>query len=181
MNQFYKRPVLLIEFDEGTPFKLTDISRDTTFGADVSQVSIISKISLLTINYPNLQIIWSKGPVHTAEIFRDFKQNALDAQKDPDLVKIDKIGKMADPDQVDEPREDGEQDSNFNRYLPREFLKRIPGVSSYNVNKIALNVRNMVELVKTSEEDLAEIVGARDAASIKKFLEQKVPPNPHPE
>ena len=36
MNQFYKKPVLLIEFDESIPFKLQDIEKDTTAGAEIS-------------------------------------------------------------------------------------------------------------------------------------------------
>ena len=62
MNQFYKRPVLLIEFDEGIPFRLQHIYNDSTLGADVTASSIISKISLLTLHFPRMQIIWSKNP-----------------------------------------------------------------------------------------------------------------------
>jgi hypothetical protein len=36
MNQFYKKPVLLIEFDEGIPFKLQDIDKNVVAGAEIS-------------------------------------------------------------------------------------------------------------------------------------------------
>lgn len=65
-----------------------------TAGAEISSQSIISKISLLTLHFPNLQIIWSKSPKHTAEICADLKKNLVGAQKDPDLQKIEKIGKV---------------------------------------------------------------------------------------
>ena len=55
MCRYYKRPVLLIEFDESIPFKLTDPSpSDSITGAEVNPASIISKLSLLTLHFPNL-------------------------------------------------------------------------------------------------------------------------------
>jgi DNA excision repair protein ERCC-4 len=54
MARFYKRPILLIEFDEIIPFKLTDASSDSALGGDVNPGSIISKITLLTLHFPTL-------------------------------------------------------------------------------------------------------------------------------
>ena len=72
MYQFYKRPALLIEFDEAIPFQLID----KTPSESVSAQSIISKISLLTLHFPTLQLIWSRSPSHTAEIFHELKKSA---------------------------------------------------------------------------------------------------------
>jgi hypothetical protein len=36
--------------------------------------------------------------MHTAEIFRDLKNNLPSAQNDPDLLKIEKIGKVGNID-----------------------------------------------------------------------------------
>jgi ERCC4-type nuclease len=58
-------------------------------------------------------------------------------------------------------------DNNCNRFLPREFLKRIPGVNSHNISKLMSRVENLVELAKISEESLREIVGSRDAGAIR--------------
>ena len=73
MNQYYKKPVLLVEFDESIDFRLQDIAIDKSLGADISPQSVMSKLSLLILHFPNLQILWSKGPEHTAEIFQDIK------------------------------------------------------------------------------------------------------------
>lgn len=54
MNQFYKKPTLLIEFDDNIPFKLQDPAGAPQNGADISPSSVISKISLLSLHYPNL-------------------------------------------------------------------------------------------------------------------------------
>ncbi len=54
MCRFYKKPVLLIEFDESIPFKLHDSAQESTLGGDVNPGSIISKITLLTLHFPLL-------------------------------------------------------------------------------------------------------------------------------
>jgi hypothetical protein len=36
--------------------------------------------------------------------------------------------------------------------MPKEFLKRIPGVNSNNINIIMKSVKNMIELVRLDEE-----------------------------
>ena len=71
MHRYYKKPVLLIEFDDTVPFKLIDPSFTAEYvpGGELTIVSIISKIAMLTLNFPNLQILWSTGPEHTAELF----------------------------------------------------------------------------------------------------------------
>ena len=90
MCRFFKMPILLIEFDESVPFKLQDNSFESALGGDVNPTSIISKISLLTLHFPALKIMWSKGPSHTADLFRELRkaQTGLFGPisfKDPDL------------------------------------------------------------------------------------------------
>jgi DNA excision repair protein ERCC-4 len=74
MNRYYKRPILLIEFDESIPFRLNDPTLEMTTGGEVNPTSIISKLSLLSLHFPNLAIIWSKSPSHTADIFKELKK-----------------------------------------------------------------------------------------------------------
>jgi ERCC4-type nuclease len=100
MHRFYKTPVLLVEFDEHMPFKLEDHTFPTDYvsGGDLSIVAIFSKLSMLAVNFPGLQILWSTGPAHTAEIFYQIKraEQAKGVLTDPDLHKIIRIGKVAD-------------------------------------------------------------------------------------
>ena len=65
-------------------------------GGDISPASIISKLTLLTIHFKKLQIIWSRSPKHTAEIFRNLKNLPVNKNSDPDLQKIARTGKMGD-------------------------------------------------------------------------------------
>jgi len=153
---------------------------------------VISKITLLTLHFPNLQIIWSKSPRHTAEIFMDLKRSLEGAQRDPDLMKIEKIGKvsnnsdilnkkikdldLSDPDEVEEretdPQAQAEQD--YGKLLPREFLKRIPGVNSNNISFITKQCKNMIDLVNLPKEKLREIIGAKNAKMVRHFLSTRV-------
>jgi hypothetical protein len=46
-----------------------------------------------------LSLIWSKGPAHTAEIFKDIKKQKIlggFSTTDPDLQKISKIGTIGE-------------------------------------------------------------------------------------
>lgn len=121
--------------------------------------------------------------MHTAEIFRDLKKNLPGADQDPDLAKIDKIGKVGNMNLDDYDAENKDFDpndpaaqsmENFNRLMPREFLKRIPGVTSSNINTIMKSVKNMIELVRMDESDLRKLVGNKNARAIKSFLETRV-------
>jgi len=53
MVRYYKRPVLLIEFDESIPFKFYE-ANDSALGGELNSQSIISKITLLTLHFPSL-------------------------------------------------------------------------------------------------------------------------------
>ena len=186
MNQFYKKPCLLIEFDEDIPFKLQDINRELTAGLEISAQSVISKISLLTLHFPNLQIIWSKSPKHTAEILMDMKKTLECARQDPDLMKIEKIGKVGkleaisssikdlDLNAEDEEKEGKEDGESYGKLLPREFLKRIPGINSNNMPIVIKHCKNMMDLVCMPFDQLKDIIGAKNAKQVKSFLETKV-------
>jgi DNA excision repair protein ERCC-4 len=145
MCRFYKKPILLIEFDESVPFKLYDGQNESAMGGDVNPQSIISKISLLALHFPLLMIMWSKGPSHTAELFKELRKQTSGflggiSVKDPDLSKIAKIGTVGEAGD-DETEEDQRDDSDyFKKYLPLEFLKKLPGVDSNSVAKIIRSV-----------------------------------------
>jgi ERCC4-type nuclease len=110
--------------------------------------------------------------MHTAEICRDLKKNLPGASKDPDLLKIEKIGKVGSIDLDGEA--DQAEEGEFNRLMPREFLKRVPGVTSNNINVIMKSVKNIIELVRLPEDNLKELVGPKSAKLIKNFFETKV-------
>ena len=57
-------------------------------GDDVTPNSIISKLSLLILHFPRLQIIWSQSLHATAEIFASLKAN----QDEPNKTKAMQVG-----------------------------------------------------------------------------------------
>ena len=79
---------------------------------------------------------------------------------------------MINEEEIDENDEiKNEKNESYNRLMPREFLKRIPGINSYNIQKIINNVKNMIELVKMSEDQLSDLIGQKSAKMVKDFLD----------
>ena len=101
-------------------------------GGDISPASVISKLSLLTLHFKKLQILWSKSPQHTAEIFRALKDLPENKNNDPDLQKIARTGKLGVEDE-----DADDSDDEFNRFMPVEFLKRVPGLDSGKLAELA--------------------------------------------
>ncbi|KAK1882150.1 DNA repair endonuclease XPF [Dissostichus eleginoides] len=75
MTRYYKRPVLLIEFDPAKPFSLMARS---DFRHEISANDISSKLTLLTLHFPRLRILWCPSPHATAELFEDLKEGRLE-------------------------------------------------------------------------------------------------------
>lgn len=83
MIRFYRTAVLLIEFDESRPFSFQPVS---SISSEIAQGSIQSKLTLLSLHFPSLRIMWMRSPKNTAEMFDQIKQNqeepvAADAEK----------------------------------------------------------------------------------------------------
>lgn len=93
-------------------------------------------------------------------------------KQDPDLEKIAKTGKV-DNDALSDDEED------YSRFLPIEFLKRLPGVESSKLKEIikkgkALGIRTMVDICTADIDNLSEMFGHKQAREVKQFLERKV-------
>ena len=71
MCRHYRKPILLIEFDSSRAFTMNAASDITS---EISNSSIISKLSLLCIHFPPLRILWSRDPEMTADMFCELKQ-----------------------------------------------------------------------------------------------------------
>lgn len=89
MSAHYKYPILLIEFEKSRSFTLQ--SSSSIFERSSSKMNkgggggggagagtapnmdLQSKLTLLTLHFPKLGIIWSQSPQATAEIFEDLK------------------------------------------------------------------------------------------------------------
>ncbi|XP_042293361.1 DNA repair endonuclease XPF isoform X1 [Sceloporus undulatus] len=152
MSRYYKRPVLLIEFDPSKSFSLTPRA---SLYQEISNNDITSKLTLLTLHFPRLRLLWCPSPYATAELFEELKQN----RPQPDAATA--IAITADSENLPE----------LDKYNsgPQDFLLKLPGVSTKNCLAIMNHVKSIAELITFSQDKLAELLG--NTASAKQLYE----------
>lgn len=154
MSKFYKEVVLLLEFDDNIEFRLKDTYSSNSDIKNVDPSSVFSKLTLLLMNFPNVTLFWSKSQKETVKIFQRLKKYT----NNPDLERVEKIGKMLHSKQKDLDLEDisncylnflaeyEESKDSRNKYLPQDFLRSIPGVSHKSIPVMFKGVKNIREL-----------------------------------
>ncbi|XP_007950002.1 DNA repair endonuclease XPF [Orycteropus afer afer] len=154
MSRYYKRPVLLIEFDPSKPFSL--VSRGA-FHQEISSSDISSKLTLLTLHFPRLRILWCPSPHATAELFEELKQN----KPQPDAAAA--MAVTADSETLPE--------SEKYSPGPQDFLLKMPGVNAKNCRSLMHHVKNIAELATLSQDKLTSILGnAANAKQLHDFI-----------
>ncbi|XP_039089538.1 DNA repair endonuclease XPF isoform X1 [Hyaena hyaena] len=154
MSRYYKRPVLLIEFDPSKSFSLT--SRGA-FHQEISSSDISSKLTLLTLHFPRLRILWCPSPHATAELFEELKQN----KPQPDAATA--MAVTADSETLPE--------SEKYNPGPQDFLLKMPGVNAKNCRALMHHVKNIAELASLSQDELAGVLGnASNAKQLYDFI-----------
>uniref|UniRef100_A0A3Q0RCE3 DNA repair endonuclease XPF n=1 Tax=Amphilophus citrinellus TaxID=61819 RepID=A0A3Q0RCE3_AMPCI len=143
MTRYYKKPVLLIEFDPAKPFSLMARS---DFRHEISSNDISSKLTLLTLHFPRLRILWCPSPHATAELFLELKQS----QPEPDAAAAQAV--TAESDTVAE-------SADLYNPGPYDFLMKMPGVNTKNYKALIKNADSLADIAKLSQEKLAEILG----------------------
>lgn len=155
MTRYYKRPVLLIEFDPAKPFSLT---ARTDFRHEISSNDISSKLTLLTLHFPRLRILWCPSPHATAELFLELKKGRFE----PDAASAQAV--TAESDMVAE-------SADLYNPGPYDFLLKMPGVNTKNYRALIKNADSLADLVKFSQDKLAELLGnANNAKLLYEFL-----------
>ncbi|NXP82461.1 XPF endonuclease, partial [Ramphastos sulfuratus] len=142
MSRYYKRPILLIEFDPNKPFSL--IPRGS-LQQEISSNDITSKLTLLTLHFPKLRILWCPSPHATAELFEELKQN----HPQPDAETAMSI--TADSEILPE--------SDKYNPGPQDFLLKMPGINAKNCRALMNHVKSISELVTLSKDELTKILG----------------------
>ena len=163
MLQHYKSPMLLIEFDQNKSFTLDTFGTDhTTTGiSSASNPSDLqSKITLLTIAFPRLKVIWSSSPYQTAEIFEELKKQ----QEEPDPIKAVQIGL--------DPGEDAEEKS-WNQ-APQDMLRAVPAITEKNLSRLTLEVGSVLDISNLNEEELDGYVGREAGRQVHRFFNRSV-------
>ncbi|KAM8836185.1 DNA repair endonuclease XPF isoform 2-T2 [Spinachia spinachia] len=155
MTRYYKKPVLLIEFDPAKPFSLMARS---DFRHEISSNDVSSKLTLLTLHFPRLRILWCPSPHATAELFLDLKQG----RSEPDAAAAQAV--TAESDMVAESAE-------LYNPGPYDFLLKMPGVNIKNYRAVVKNADNLADVCKLGQDKLAEILGnANNGRLLYEFL-----------
>lgn len=161
MFQFYRSPMLLIEFDQNKSFTLEPFADLSGHPASVNAANagagdIQGKIVLLTLAFPRLRIIWSSSPYETAEIFERLK-----AQEDePDPLAAVRAG-------LDRDATAEEQAFNME---PQEMLAAVPGVTPKNMSNLTLETETVKEVANMAVNELQPLVGIEAARQIHTFF-----------
>lgn len=158
MTRYYRRPVLLIEFDPAKPFSLVARS---DLRAEISASDVTSRLTLLTLHFPRLRILWCPSPYATAELFEELKRG----RQEPDAAAAQAV--TAESDTVAEA-------ADLYNPGPYDMLLRMPGVSTKNCRALIKHVNSLAELVTLTQDRLAEILGsANNARQLYEFLHFK--------
>ncbi|XP_041818875.1 DNA repair endonuclease XPF [Chelmon rostratus] len=150
MIRYYRKPVLLIEFDPAKPFSLMARS---DFRHEISSNDISSKLTLLTLHFPRLRILWCPSPHATADLFLDLKQG----RSEPDAAAAQAV--TAESDVVAE-------SADLYNPGPYDFLLKMPGVNTKNYRALIKNADSLADLAKLSQDKLAEILGNANNAKL---------------
>uniref|UniRef100_A0A8C8A595 DNA repair endonuclease XPF n=1 Tax=Otus sunia TaxID=257818 RepID=A0A8C8A595_9STRI len=154
MSRYYKRPILLIEFDPNKPFSL--IPRGSLH-QEISSNDVTSKLTLLTLHFPKLRILWCPSPHATAELFEELKQN----HPQPDAETA--MAVTADSEILPE--------SDKYNPGPQDFLLKMPGINAKNCRALMNHVKSIAELATLSKDELSKILGnAANATQLFDFI-----------
>ena len=164
MFQYYKSPMLLIEFDQNKSFTLepfADLSGtfNSVTPGNVSS-DLHSKLVLLTLAFPKLRIIWSSSPYQTAEIFESMKTQ----EDEPDPIAA--VGAGLDKDAKAEHQA-------FNQE-PQEMLAIVPGITPQNIKNIVLETDNIREVANMPTSELEPLIGKVAARRVHDFFNRNV-------
>lgn len=124
---------------------------------EISPQHTSSKLSLLTIHFPKLRILWCSSPSETAEIFEELKSNC--PQPDAETAMSIKTDQVIEDD-----------DLKFNPVL-RDLLLKIPGIDSKNVHRVITKVKDLFSLCQMSEQELSDVLeNSKSAKLVYEFL-----------
>ncbi|XP_042856458.1 DNA repair endonuclease XPF-like [Penaeus japonicus] len=162
MTRYYKKPILLIEFDQNKSFHLQGrffLSSD----ASSSAKDVAAKLQLLTLHFPHLRLLWCPSPYATAEIFQLLKEG----KEEPVIAQAQAITAETNP----------EADSDkFNPQI-KDFISKLPGITTKNIYSILNKVSDLSELLSLSKEELTEILSnSRNAQALYSSLHHCMKP-----
>ena len=114
-----------------------------TMSGDATNYSIQEKLQLLTLHYPKLKLIWSPNPYASAQLLEELKVNKDEPNCDRALA--------AGSNEIDE----DDKIINYNQKL-FDFLEKLPGVSSKNIDDIMKSGVSLRHLLSMSVNDFKD-------------------------
>ena len=171
--RYYKTPVLLIEFDRSRPFMLLSKS---DLSSDISPKSVLSKLSLLILHFPQMRILWSRDSYATANLFTALKQKQSQPSAEQAVTTNQKAltSAQAGYEFIDVSAGVGmteeEKEAKNLSLTPHDILRKLPGVNSTNIRHILQNVNNLRELCECSIADFNKWMGPQNAKKLYSFL-----------
>lgn len=196
MIQYYKNPLLLIEFDQNKSFTfdafasvptgstfMTDYGFSSSGTATSTTSSSLANPSnpksaqhllvLLTLAFPRLKIVWSSSPYQTAEIFAELKKNA----QEPDPLRAVQLGLDIDitdsSGDADVMAAAGIEHRTFN-LLPQDMLRAVPGVTPQALERLIIETDSISDIANMDVEQLDPLVGKEAARKIVAFFQKSV-------
>ncbi|GFE55531.1 DNA repair protein [Babesia ovis] len=166
----YDLPFLLVEFDGAESFRLSPCNDGHSTGFNY----IYSKLCILCCNYPKLRVIWSQSPDNSAAIVMALKKG----RSEPDVATNSMVIATA---RGISAVENGERQLIVRR-KPEDvknrdalrILRRIPGVTSYNIGEILSRVGSLRQLSEMEEADLCQFLPPCNAKAIFNFFNQDI-------
>jgi DNA excision repair protein ERCC-4 len=169
--RYYKTPVLLIEFDRGRPFLLQS-KADLT--GDISSRSVLSRLVLLMLHFPQMRLLWSRDSHATTRLFLALKARQSQPTLEQAVVanshslrsvqnQAGTINEFVDASvgagMTDEEREDAQLS-----LTPHDILRKLPGVNAVNIRGLLQHVSNLRELSECTLAQLTSWMGGAIAA-----------------
>ncbi|XP_054163438.1 LOW QUALITY PROTEIN: DNA repair endonuclease XPF-like [Oppia nitens] len=165
MTRYYKRPLLLIEFDDQKSFNFKSKYWGTssiTPSSSSNRPNVLSQLVVLTIHFPLLRMVWSPSPHFSAEMFEYLKKD----KEEPDQKLVLAKGHQQLPAEYMTDKYDIEC---------KEFLLCLPGININNIYNIMNSVKSINHLIELSVEELTEFMGnSKNAELLYKSLHTKV-------
>jgi len=159
MLRNYTAPMLLIEFDENQAFSL-----QKEIPEEIQPQNIISKLVVLTQNFPKLRILWSRSPFQTAGLFKMLKTGQPEPLEEGNNIQND-----------DDCNEDSLQDS-LSQFDPVDILRRLPGITEENYRTVVLQVGNLKQLAEMKKEEIQKLIGPKNGQELYHFFHQPLYP-----
>jgi len=168
MLRYYSTVILLIECDPRRPFLLVDQAPNA---AQVEERDVRSQLTLLIMTYPKLRLVWSRSPETTVSLFREIKKGKPEPMADEAVSRGRQSGADSDDGGLSSDQATRYRDNRNHQAI--DLLKKLPGITSENVEKVMTEISSLAELAVASAEKIESLLGKEKGKILFAFLHEK--------